>query len=122
VSWFPAGRRIVYSAGPSGSSHLFATTSTGVSVQLTHDSGDHTEPVVSPDGKWLAFTLARGGTRQVWIQNLTTGHPFPLTEGACNSFSPAWDLDSRAVVFACDCQRGIGLPALFRARLDSASP
>jgi hypothetical protein len=122
VSWFPVGRRMVYSAGPTGSSHIFATKSTGASEQLTHDSGDHTEPAVSPDGKWLAFTLARAGTRQVWIQNLATGKPSQLTEGNCNSFSPAWDLDSRAVVFACDCQRGIGLPALFRAHLDSISP
>ncbi len=118
VAWFPIGQRTVYSAGPSGSSQIFATTN-GTPEQLTHDSGDHTEPAVSPDGKWLTFTLARGGTRQVWIQSLATGKPTQLTEGACNSFSPAWDVNSRAIVFACDCQRGIGLPALFRARLDS---
>ena len=119
VAWFPAGGKIAYSAGPSGSSQIFAGSHDQLNKdQLTQGSGDHTQPAVSPDGKWLAFTLARGGTRQVWIQNLSTGKPASVTEGNCNSFSPAWEPDSRALVFACDCQRGIGLPALFRARLD----
>jgi len=121
VAWFPDSARTVYSAGPSGSSQIFATVSAGAWEQLTRDAGDHTEPAISPDGNWLAFTLARGGTRQIWIQNLKTGKPAAVTEGTCNSFSPAWEPDSRALVFACDCQRGIGLPALFRARLDSVA-
>ena len=121
VAWFPDSARTVYSAGPSGSSQIFATVSAGAWEQLTRDAGDHTEPAISPDGNWLAFTLARGGTRQIWIQNLKTGKAAAVTEGACNSFSPAWEPDSRALVFACDCQRGIGLPALFRARLDSVA-
>ena len=119
VAWFPDGARMAYSAGPSGSSQIFASTSAGTWDQLTRDPGDHTEPAISPDGRWLAFTLARGGTRQIRIQNLATGKSTAVTEGTCNCFSPAWEPDSRALVFACDCQRGIGLPALFRARLDS---
>ena len=87
VAWFPSGAKMVYSAGPSGSSQIFATVSARENEQLTRDAGDHTEPAVSPDGTWLAYTLARGGTRQVWIQNLITRKATPVTEGACNSFS-----------------------------------
>jgi hypothetical protein len=119
VAWFPSGAKMVYSAGLSGSSQIFATLSARENEQLTRDTGDHTEPAVSSDGTWLAYTLARGGTRQVWIQNLLTRKGTAITEGACNSFSPAWEPDSRALIFACDCQRGIGLPALYRAKLDS---
>jgi hypothetical protein len=119
VAWFPSGAKMVYSAGPSGASQIFATVSARENEQITRDSGDHAEPAVSPDGTWLAFTLARGGTRQVWIQNLITRKATAVTEGACNSFSPAWEPDSRVLVFASDCQRGIGLPALYRARLDA---
>lgn len=121
VAWFPVGRRMAYSAGPSGNSQIFATKQDGTSQQLTHAAGDHSEPAVSPDGNWLAFTLSRGGTRQIWLQNFGTGKLLQLTDGNCNSFSPTWEPDSRAVVFACDCQRGIGLPALFRARMDPAA-
>ena len=116
VAWFPDSARLVYSAGPSGRAQIFATKS-GISEQLTHDAGDHAEPAISPDGNRLAYTLSRGATRQIWIQNLATGHASPLTEGNCNSYSPAWEPDSHAIVFACDCQRGMGLPALFRAKL-----
>jgi len=119
VAWFPDNARTVYSAGASGNSQIFATVPAGTPEQLTRDDGDHTEPAISPDGNWLAFTLARGGTRQIWIQNFASGRHVAVTEGACNSFSPAWEPGSRALIFACDCQRGIGLPALFRARLDS---
>jgi hypothetical protein len=34
-----------------------------------------------------------------------------------NSDSPAWELNSTAIVFASNCGRGIGLPALYRAEI-----
>ena len=111
IAWFPTGRRLAYSAGPPGSSQIYAPQA------LTHGAGDHTEPAISPDGTTLAFTLTRGGTRQVWLQNLASGEAKPLTEGNCNSYSPAWEPDSRALVFASDCERGLGLGTLYRARL-----
>jgi hypothetical protein len=40
-----------------------------------------------------------------------------LTGGNCNSSSPAWALDSESILFASDCGRAFGLPALYRARL-----
>lgn len=116
VAWFPDSARLLYSAGPAGRSQIFASSPP---EQLTNDPGDHTEPVISPDGNWLAYTLARHGSRHIWLQNLASKRTTELTEGSCNSYAPAWEPDSRAVVFACDCQRGIGLPALFRAPLDS---
>jgi hypothetical protein len=78
---------------------------------------DTPRPVPSPDGKWLASTVQLGGSKQVWLQ-LANGSPAVLlTGGACNSFSPAWEPDSKAVVFASDCDRGLGLPAMYRARI-----
>jgi Tol biopolymer transport system component len=38
-----------------------------------------------------------------------------LTGGNCNSSSPAWTLDSSSILFASDCGRAFGLPALYRA-------
>jgi hypothetical protein len=123
VAWFPTGQRLVYSAGPLGSSQIYATASPiGAPIQLTHESGDHTQPAVSLDGQWLAETIGRNGTRQVWIQDLASGRSFPVTEGNCNSYSPAWELDSRSVVFASDCERGLGLPALYRWRMPMRFP
>lgn len=70
---------------------------------------------VSPDGKWLAFESAQDGPAHVWLRDLASGQLTRLTGGNCNSTSPAWELDSRAILFASDCGRGFGLPALYRA-------
>jgi hypothetical protein len=75
------------------------------------------DSVVSLDGRWIAFASTKTGSKQVWLRNVARGREIALTGGNCNSWAPAWELDSRAVVFASDCGRGIGLPALYRARI-----
>ena len=86
-------------------------------MQTLVAEGDSFDPAVSPDGRWLAFVGAETGARQVWILDLISGARSRLTEGVCNNESPAWEADSRAVVFTSDCGRGLGLPALYRVRL-----
>jgi hypothetical protein len=76
---------------------------------------DATKSVVSPDGKWAAFTSARNGPEQIWLHNLADGQETRLTGGNCNSSSPTWALDSSSILFASDCGRAFGLPALYRA-------
>ncbi len=73
---------------------------------------------VSPDRKWSVFVASAGQSQQIWLRRTAGGQPTRLTGGSCNSFSPTWAVDSEAVLFASDCGRGIGLPALYRARLD----
>jgi hypothetical protein len=73
---------------------------------------------VSPNRKWIVFTSNLKGSQQIFLRRANAGPPLPLTGGDCNSSSPAWELDSKAIVFASDCGRGIGLPALYRAKLD----
>ena len=92
---------------------------TGKIVPQTAPARDNTpRPVPSPDGKWLAFTVQKVGSKQVWLRPADGWAATQLTGGACNSFSPAWELDSKAIVFASDCDRGLGLPALYRARIN----
>ncbi|MBV9503198.1 MAG: DUF2029 domain-containing protein [Acidobacteriaceae bacterium] len=81
------------------------------------DSGRFKQ-LISPDRHWLVSTKWSGGSQQIWLKRTTGGPAIQLTGGNCNSFSPSWDLNSSAVIFASDCDRGIGLPALYRARLD----
>jgi hypothetical protein len=92
--------------------------STGkVAVSSASAAGETPRPAPSPDGKWIAFAIQQDGSKQVWLQAADGSRATSLTGGACNSFSPAWELDSRAIVFASDCDRGLGLPALYRARI-----
>ncbi|HEY7098522.1 MAG TPA: glycosyltransferase 87 family protein [Terriglobales bacterium] len=71
--------------------------------------------VTSPDGRWVAIVSSANGPEQIWLRNVASGKTAQLAGGSCNSYSPAWELDSKAVIFASDCDRAYGLPALFRA-------
>jgi hypothetical protein len=88
------------------------TRKTSASSQPAPPTGS----AASPDGKWIAFTRddARQAT-QLWLKSVATGKEERLTGGNCNSSSPAWELDSQAIVFASDCGRAFGLTALYRA-------
>jgi hypothetical protein len=81
------------------------------------NSGDAADSGVSPDGKWIVFETTKSGPREIWLRNVASGSEKVLTGGNCNNWSPAWELDSHAVIFASDCGRGIGLPSLYRARI-----
>ena len=73
---------------------------------------------VSPNGKWMAFESAQDGPMHIWLRDLSSGRERRLTGGNCNSAAPAWELDSKAILFASDCQRAFGLPALYRASMN----
>jgi hypothetical protein len=72
---------------------------------------------VSPDGKWLAHTSDEGWARHLWLRNLDSGREVQVAGGDCNSSLPAWELDSRSLVFASDCGRALELPTLYRMQI-----
>jgi hypothetical protein len=72
---------------------------------------------VSPDGHWVAFEVVEGGGTQILVRNVKTSEVRELTGGRCNNSSAAWERDSRGLIFASDCGRGLGLAVLYRARV-----
>jgi hypothetical protein len=87
---------------------------TATSAPLPAASGSR-DSVLSPDGKWAAFTRTSATSEHLWLRDLATGKTTELAGGDCDSSSPAWELDSSAIVFSSDCGRAFGLPALYRA-------
>jgi Glycosyltransferase family 87 len=75
----------------------------------------------SPDGNWFAHTVESEGAKHLWLRNVVSGREIRLGGGNCNSSWPAWQLDSRAVVFASDCGRALGLPSLYSAQVPELS-
>jgi Tol biopolymer transport system component len=71
-----------------------------------------------PNYYTASFERDLSGPRQIWLRNMASGDERQLTGGNCNSGSPPWELDSRAIVFSGDCGRGIGLLALYRAEIE----
>jgi hypothetical protein len=112
-AFFPDGVRIAFADGPAGRRSIRVINGRGGTAQTIIEGRDTFEPSVSADGSRIAYTASEMGGAEIWLRDLATGTDHRLTSGACNNTSPAWRVDSRHVVFASDCDRGVGLPALY---------
>ena len=71
----------------------------GVARRLTSDPGRESDPVFSPDGRWLAFFAQYASNGDVWVMPAAGGEPRRLTFTGMNSplgFTP----DGAHVLFA----------------------
>jgi hypothetical protein len=77
-------------------------------------------PAISPDGKWIAYSQFEGDIWRLYVARLGSGEPHRVTQADCNSISPAWEADSKGLIYASDCGRGLEMTTLVRARFDAA--
>lgn len=71
----------------------------GDAARVTEGMGYDSQPVVSPDGQWLAFVSDRAGADNLWISRLDGSDARKLSSGRQNGFvSPAWTPDGRYVI------------------------
>jgi eukaryotic-like serine/threonine-protein kinase len=71
-SWSPDGRFIVYSeVDVRGRSSVWTLAIDGdrKPVRLLDDSQYHTEPAISPDGRWMAFVSGQSGQPEIHVQS-----------------------------------------------------
>jgi hypothetical protein len=125
-SFVPGDRDLVYVAGePSHSRIMRMDLRTGENKVLVDRKMELANPSISPDHSMLLYASRDIGGWQIWTGGLASNRQIQVTKGRCNSLAPAWALDSSAIVFASDCNRGLNLPALFRMpvdALDAGSP
>jgi hypothetical protein len=114
MSFLPEGALVV-AANVAGRPSLFIANQGG-SIQSL-DTGITRYPSVSPDGHWLAYSQLQRGSWNLWLRNLTNGQTERLTNAECNDTEPVWTEDSRSLVYATDCGRGLWLSALCRRRV-----
>lgn len=107
--------RIVLAAQREGRSTLsLIHPLAGGPLALDTGGGSARYPAASPDGAWLAYAQLQRGQWQLWQMNLATRERRQLTFADCNSVLPSWSPDSRRLVYASDCGRGVGHTALCR--------
>jgi Tol biopolymer transport system component len=101
---------------------LIAGTTTLVSVSTNGtSSGDGASrfPVITPDGRWIAFESAAtnlvagdaNGLKDVFVRDLQTGTTYRASTGSATpgsgSESPSVSADGQRIAFACDAVLGI---------------
>jgi Tol biopolymer transport system component len=75
---------------------------------LVNEPGWSTDPAISADGRWLAYTSDRGGSSslQIWIQPLAGGSPRRLTEGSVDNREPAFSPDGKTLAYRSEAHGG----------------
>jgi len=76
------------------------------------------DPAVSPDGRWLAYSRFGSGAWNLYLLDLRQqGGPRRLTDAACDQVEPAWEPDSKTLLYASDCGRALGFTAVCRRKV-----
>ena len=66
---------------------------------VTEQSGSHTSPTLSPDGRMIAYVSDADGTPQLWIRNLERGDPLRITDMPFPVGHPSWSPDDDEILF-----------------------
>lgn len=70
-----------------------------VATRLTAMQGEETNPRVSPDGKWLAFSSNQFGNNDVYVMPMAGGDIKQLTYSDANDLVDSWSWDSKSIYF-----------------------
>ena len=99
----PRIERIAFETNLAGSSsleiYLMKPDGTGL-VRLTNNSAFDINPVISPDGKKIAFSSDRDGNYEIYVMNVDGTNPIRLTNNAAFDTDPAWNSDGTKILFS----------------------
>ena len=70
----------------------------GDARRLTSGQGAETDPSISPDGQWVAFTAEYGGNPDVYVVPTTGGQPRRLTWHPGEDSAQGWTVDGRILL------------------------
>jgi hypothetical protein len=79
--------------------------------------GESRYPALSPDGRWMAYSHLERGMWNLWVRDQTTGVTRRIADVPCNQIQPAWESDSKTLLYGTDCGRSLWFTAVARRRV-----
>jgi TolB protein len=103
-AWSPKGDWIAFTSEREGSADLFRIHPDGTALErLTDHPAFDDQAAFSPDEKQIVFVSTRAaGFANLWILDLATRQPHPLTSGNGGDFRPSWSPDGAWIAFSSD--------------------
>lgn len=92
----PDGKQIIFSYD---NDLWMVKSSGGTALRLTAMEGRETQPRVSPDSRWLAFSSTQNRNADVYIMPLKGGEITQLTFHESGDFVDSWSWDSKTIYF-----------------------
>ena len=99
LSWTPDGK-ILYASDATGSADLWMMNGDGSAQrQVVSGIGRSYAPVMSPDGRMIAFHSNRTGNWQIWCVDANGNYPKQLSQSSRDGNWPQFTPDSRFVTY-----------------------
>jgi eukaryotic-like serine/threonine-protein kinase len=94
---------LAYRAGLSEGRRLVWLDRAGKETPALEEPGDYRDAWLSPDGRRLAFALARGSERpDIWIRDVARGVTSRFTFDSASEVDPVWAPDGSRLVYAAE--------------------
>jgi hypothetical protein len=107
--------------------YAFSATENGgspriVLTDMTHSNtplalGEARYPALSPDAQWMAYSHLDQGVWNLWVRNQQTGKVRRIADLPCNQIQPAWEADSKTLLYGTDCARSLWFTAVARRQV-----
>lgn len=95
----------------------------GEARRLTSTQGEESNPKLSPDGRWVAFSAQYGGNTDVFVVPVEGGEPRRLTWHPGSDLVQGWSPDGKRIVFASGrTSAPTGVPKFWSVPLAGGSP
>ncbi len=78
----------------------------GSPQRLTDHAGNASHPIISPDGRWIAYYRIIEEQRDIWTVPVTGGQPIRITDHPAADIHPAWSPDGSMIAFISEREGG----------------
>jgi Tol biopolymer transport system component len=100
-TWAAGGKELLYTEGPGTAGNMDIWVApldgSGTAHPLMNSPANETQPVVSPDGRWLAWMTDASGRPEVMVRRYPDGTDVSVSREGGRE--PAWSRDGREIYF-----------------------